>query len=453
MLVLKDPTGRIEDTVFKEANKGVWAGAPVEGEGLWGNHRSGRQDQLFSSWSRQTDGHDTNDNGRDFVNTSATPGASNDRPNLLPYAENFDALAPGSPLPQWAGSFKEFRVTDPTLPANYNPNPIAASPQGGLVGIAWDELGGGNSNQLLSSSGDNFALEAWVYFDATPVPVNELDAWSVGVQGTCESFYNVPDPERTGVPPRIENGNTGVSWTLLRTSAGTNLYLIEHGNGGSDWIVHGRIPIAAGTNDGWQRLRLQVRGGFAEGRFGGTYGGRDGTRIAARIAGGRGGVYLGYREVLANNGACRPFTCDQLSITTSSAAVEYFETALATTVGTPRATPRGFPLLGDPGFGIDFAGLVPSLPCILVVGLGRLSPPLPLTVFGGPPGSKLVVFPTVLVNANASPQGTLAVPMPLPNAVSFVGFALDLQLLDVDPALSFALPIGHTDGLELTLGN
>jgi len=451
MLVLKDGVGTVEDTVFKESNKGVWSGAPVEGPGLWGNHRSGREDALFSSWSRQTDGQDTNNNGRDFVNTSATPGASNNRGSILPYGDLFDGYAPGFPLPQWGGSFKEVRVIDPTVAANFNPSVIPASPQGGLCAIAWDDLGGGNSNQLLDSVRTNVVIEAWVYFDASLVPPAELDAWSIGVQGTCESFYNLPDPERR--MNFTANGNTGVSWTLVRTDVETALYLLDHNDGGTDWVVLGKIRITAGTNDGWRRLRLQVRDNFVEGRFGGTYGGRDGTLIAGRISGATGGVYIGYRELLVNNAQCRPFTCDRLSITTGNAAVDYFDAALATTVGTPAATPRGFPLIGDPNYGMDFRGLVPNSPCVLVIGPGRQIPPIPLTLFGGPPNSRLLVPPLLTLNLFAGPQGTLGLPLPLPMAASFVGVMLDSQLLNVDPALTFALPIGHTDGIELTIGN
>ncbi len=450
--VLKDNTATIEDTVFKETNKGIWAGAPIEGPGLWGNHRSGREDLLFSSWSRRTDGADTNNNGRDFINTTATPGATNNRASILTYADNFDSYVGGALLPQWAGSFKEVRVTDPVAANNFNPNPIAASPQGGLCAIAWDDLGGGNSNQLLSAVGSNFTIEAWVYFDATLTPVSELDAWSLGAQGTCESFYNLPDPERTA--GRLANGNTGVSWTLLRNSLETALYLIDHNDGGNDWVVLGKIPIVAGTSDGWRRLRLQVNGTFVEGRFGGTYGGRDGTLIAGRIAaGGVGGVYIGYRELLVANGTARPFTCDQLEIKVGNAAVEHYAAPLATTVATPKVTPRGFPLIGDPGYGMDFSGLVPNSLCILVVSTSRLVPGLPLTPFGAPPGAQLVVAPTILLNVVATAQGTLPVPLGLPPAPSFIGAVITSQLLNVDGALPFALPIGHTDGVELIIGS
>ncbi|MEZ5962856.1 MAG: lamin tail domain-containing protein [Planctomycetota bacterium] len=451
IFVLKDSGGTIEDTVYTEANKGIYTGAPAEGPGLWGNFRSGRTDQLFSSWSRQTDGYDTNNNGRDFINTSATPGTTNNRTGILPYADNFDGYSAGFSLPEWAGSFKEVRVIDPTVAANFNPNAIPASPQGGLAAIAWDETGGGNSNQLLDMVGTNFVIECYAYFDTTAPPVGELDAWSIGAQGTCDSFYNLPDPERTA--GRTANGNIGVAWILLRTDVETALYLVDHNDGGTDFTVFGKIPIVAGTNDGWQRLRLQVRDNFVEGRLGGTYGARDGTVVAGRITGAPGGVYIGYREFLTNNGTCRPFTCDQLSIKTGNAAVNYFETALATTVGTPAATPRGFPLIGDPNYGIDYSGLVPNSLSLLVIGGGRQTPPLPLTLFGGPPNSQLVVAPAATVNLPASAQGTLSVPLALPAVNGFVGVPLYTQLLNVDPALTFPLPIGHTDGLEIVIGN
>lgn len=450
MLILKQST-TVEDVVAQETNKGVPTGAPVEGPGCWGNHRSGRVDQLFSSWSRHTDGVDTNNNGRDFINTSATPGATNNRASIKPYVDNFDGYTGGFNLPEWGGAFKEVRVIDPTVAANFNPNAIPASPQGGLAAIAWDDLGGGNSNQLLDQVGSNFVIEAWVYFDATLTPPAELDAWSLGAQGTCDSFYNFPDPERTA--GFLANGNTGVAWTLVRNSVETALYLVDHNDGGTDWVVLGKIAIVAGVNDGWQRLRLQVRNNFVEGRFGGTYGARNGTVIAGAIDGGPGGVYIGYRELLVNNGTARPFTFDRLSITVGNAVAEHFDTALATTVATPKVTPRGFPLIGDPNYGLDYSGLVPNSLCVLVLSTARQVPAIPLSLFGGPPNSRLVVVPSIIANVPSSPTGTLALPLGLPAVGGFVGAVLDTQLLNVDLALPFPLPIGHTRGLELVIGN
>ena len=451
-LVLKDNTGTIEDTVFKETNKGTWANQPPrEGPGLWGNHRSGREDMLFSSWARLRDGYDTNNNGRDFLNTTATPGTTNNRATILPVAENFDLLNLGAPIPQFGGSFKEVRVTDPTVSGNFNPNVIVASPQGGFAGIAWDESGGGNSNQLLSDIGDNFVIESWVYFDTTPVPAGELDAWSVGASGTCDSFYNLPDPDR--VTTRAANGNTGVSWTLVRTSVETALFLVDHNDGGADWTVLGKIVITPGVNDGWRRLRLQVTGNFAEGRFGGTLGGRDGTLVAGRVQGALGGVYIGYRELLTNNALCRPFTCDDLSIRVGSGSVEYYGPATPTTVATPVLTPAGFPLINNPSFSLDFSGLVPNSLCVFFIASGRLSPGVPLSPFGAPPGSELLVPASISVNVQASAQGRLSIPAPLPLVPSLVGTSLAMQLFNADPALPFALPIGHTTGVELTFGN
>ncbi len=450
-MVLRDTTNTVEDSVFYEANKGVWGGAIVEGTGLWGNHRSGREDNLFSSWSRMTDGQDTNSNGRDFLNTSATPGTTNNRLSILPHTDNYDSYAAGFLLPEWGGSFKEVRVTDPTQPANYNPNVIPASPQGGLCAIAWDDLGGGNSNQLLTDVGSNFVVEAWVYFDATLLAAAEYEAWSLGAQGTCESFYNLPDPERRFA--FTANGCTGVSWTYMRTSTDTRLYLIDHNDGGTDFRVLGQISIQAGVNDGWRRLRLHVNGNFAEGRFGGTMGANDGTSIGGVIDGGVGGVYIGYREGLVNNGLTRPFTFDDLRITQNGAAVNYFGVGAATTVGIPTIAPNAFPRINNPGYALNIANCPANSLGVLVLSSARQLPPIPLSLFGGQPGSQLLVVPTITVNLATNAQGQLAVPTPLPNVQSMVGTTLVFQYMAVDLGLAFSLPLGHTNGMELLFGN
>ena len=450
--VLKDSGGTAEDSVFTEANKGMWAGANVEGPGLWGNHRAGREDNLFSSWSRTLDGQDTNNNGRDFINTTATPGTTNNRTLILPHNDTYDSYAAGFLLPEWGGAFKEVRVTDPTLPANANPNVIPASPQGGLCAIAWDDLGGGNSNQLLSDVGNNFIVEAWVYFDATLPPAAEYEAWSIGAQGTCESFYNLPDPERRFA--FTANGNTGVSWTYMRTSTDARLYLIDHNDGGTDFRVLGTINVVPGSNDGWQRLRLQVNGTFVEGRFGGTMGGNDGTAFGGVIdAGGNGGVYIGYREFLVNNGMARPVTFDDLRITLGNAAVLHFGAGAPTTVGVPTIAPNVMPRIDNPGHVMKIANCPALSVGVLVLSNARQLPPIPLSPFGGQPGSQLLVVPTVIVNLGADAQGNINLPLGIPNSLAMVGTSLAFQYLAVDLGLAFPLPIGHTNGVELRFGN
>lgn len=76
------------------------------------------------------------------------------------------------------------------------------------------------------------------------------------------------------------------------------------------------IPIAAGVNDGWQRIRLQTSGNRIDAIFGGTVGSiLNGTRYQFTSSTPTIGlVNFGYREGIVNNSLCRPLTIDGLQI-------------------------------------------------------------------------------------------------------------------------------------------
>lgn len=463
-LELFDASHVRQDFVCYEVNKARFVlPAYAEGEGLWGNFQSNLHTSIIeSSWSRLRDGYDTNDNGRDFRIITQTPGASNNRANLAPLFENFDAIAVDSPIPNWGGSFKPPFAIDPTQLSAQNPNPIPASPVGGNAMIMWDSVGGGNYSMLLSDVSDEIDFEAYVYFDATPRPAGEYETWSLVVQGGSCSFHNHPDPTGSlgGAVPFTANGNTGVGWIYHVTSSGGTLFLVDHNNGGwgataqSQPTILGQITITSGVNDGWQRLRLLATKNLAEGYFGGTLGQLDGTRFAAPIVGKPGGIAVGYRELMVNNGATRPFTADFVVVRTNTASVSNFGNATPTSTATPSIAADSFPILGNVNFGVSASNVPANSAIAMLIGFFQIIPPTDLTILGAQPGSSIHVTPDLAVTVLTNGSGVGSLPLALPATPALAGAPLFFQAFAIDPALPYpALPIAQTGGLKCVLGN
>ncbi len=310
-LLLRSPDQTVVDAVSYEANKGA-AGFPPEATaegGIWGNHVLVLTS--YMSWQRWADGRETDVNGADFGHLPWTPGTSNDRLRPPGFSSDFEDFAPETDLEAFPGSFVPGRVVDPTIVSASNPNVIPESPDGGRAMVAWDPAGGGNYVLLEAAPAAEFVFEAWVYFDATLQAADEIESWSIGLAGTSGPFYNLP-------VVYDQNGNTGVTWTYQVTAAAATLYLVDEGFGDPAAArPHlAEIPITAGVNDGWQRLRLEVTGDAVMGYFGGTYGSTgDGQAVSGTLrAEAFGNFYIGYREGVADNAGARPPTLDRLIV-------------------------------------------------------------------------------------------------------------------------------------------
>ncbi len=444
-LILLDKDGNVVDSLIYEANKGRWAASTEEGEGVWGNFANIAGHE--TSWSRVMDGYDINNN-RNFRLQPWTPGKSNNLPQKI-YLDNFDARTVGTALPDFGGSFATAQVIDPTMLSADNPNVIPASPQGKNAAIFWDKSGGGNHNMLLRKASCNTTIEAYVYFDAKFEQTGEREHWSLGV-GTTGTFYNSPDP--SGKLGFSANGNTGVSWTFEVTDKNATLYLIDHNDGGAGtraktpFKVLGKIDVKVGTNDGWQRLRLEVKGNQVTGFFGGTFGGTNGAKLTGTLAApAMGGVYIGYREFVLANATTRPFTCDRMLITSSSTMASVsanIGAATKTTKGTPRLGGNGCPLVGNTSFALTGVDLVPTNPSLWL--LGVRTTPINLGAVGGQTGSFLYVTPVVVLAATSDANGDATIPLPIANSAGLKGVVLDGQILDFDAALSVALKFGNS---------
>jgi hypothetical protein len=471
-LTLKDSLGTTIDTLVYESNKGIWNAALAEGPGVYGNVTTPIALPGPMVHGRVRDGYDTDNNGYDFALLPQTPGTSNLGPSLLPLLENYDAAAVGSSSTTWTGSFVVPRVIDPATADANNPNAIALSPQGGNALIAWDPSGGGNASLLLSSTGDQFDVDAYVYFAAGSYSSTGIDQWesmSLGV-GTTDTLGNHPNPggflSGMGVTGLVE-ANTGVAWTYIRfrddpTGVVTNmLFLVDYNDGGGvGTTVLGSVPIVAGTNDGWQRLRLRVNGTKVEGWFGGTPGLNDGTMFsgttAQRILG---PVYIQYRELVSMNAETRPFTMDDLRIRRHGPGLDEVLPP-SPCIGSGGCSPRigwdsGTPVgLSMAPHAVTLTDAFPGGVAVLVVGL-TAGPPFPMDLslsFGGAPCwvlNDLVVYGAKLVAGPGPCRGTASIAVDLSGVPPGSGPVFGHWLLP-DPGSMLGIPVTASDGISLT---
>lgn len=301
-IVLRDAFANVVDAVVYEASTGSWPAAPAEGRPIFGAFLS--SDTLPTSWSRLRDGYDTDDNALDFRIMPATSGASNDVASVVPFNENFDALAIDSPAPLWSGSDAPPYVVDPSVPSAQNPKVVPPSPQGGnsMVFSAPSGAGNGRSWMLVSDAEATLWYSAQFYFDA-PAPTNPADTitWSLGLRGTTGSRYVPPDPDRLGAVD--QNGDTGLSWTYRATATGSTLWLIDNHAGGTSHFVLARIQDPA---PGWHQLSFNAANGRARAFF-------DGVEYGAPIHQTAGGVYFGVVTSTTGGAALAAYVDDSKS--------------------------------------------------------------------------------------------------------------------------------------------
>ena len=447
-ITIYDAGQNLIDTLVYEANKGLFNAALAEGEGVWGNFVCIEGNE--SSWSRLRDGYDTNDNGHDFRIQPWSPGTSNNQPYNATIVEVFDGIALGSDVPGWGSSFVNPVAVDPAVVDANNPSAIAPSPQGGNVGVLWDPSGGGDHGMLLSDPARNTSFEAYVYLPTATTPVGELESWTVGF-GTTGTFYNLPDP--TSLLGYSANGNTGPGWTFIRDEFGANLYFVDHNNGGlggnalTNVTLLGTVPITAGVNDGWQRLRLEVIGGTVIANFGGTYGVGDGTVFTGQVADVDRGVYISYREGLTALSDARPFTWDLMTVTAegSARAVAYGVGCDGMTLGT-----TGSPTIGNSTFSLDVSnsGLIPF--SFVAFGAQPVNPGIDLTSLGMPGCFGYTSLDIGILVTNPVVGTTASLPLPIPSATAFIGSQFHTQ--GIGFTLANALNLASSNGMSLFIG-
>jgi hypothetical protein len=294
-LELANSSSSLIDGVAYETNKGVpTTGVPAGfaaqvGGGIYGNYQSATVggNTASASLGRYIDGHDTNDNGRNFGMRPSTPGVSNQVAGVM---TSFTPPDPsghtiGDPVSAFAGSFVNARYIDPTVAtANLNPSAIPAAPStGNRAIIVWDNTGGGDaatSTKAFGGTQSGFHISAYLDTSALPASSNgsgvafngsEITLYGIGSADALENLTNLSgSPDLIGAGTNSANGTTGVAWVYERTggtTASNKLFLVDAKGGGNssstgstplDWTILQTVDLTTGTTPDWFDLGINV---------------------------------------------------------------------------------------------------------------------------------------------------------------------------------------------------
>jgi hypothetical protein len=291
-LELSDPFGTLIDAVFYEGNKGDIPLSPELTTQItspyWGNHQGVDTGnfQTLTTVGRHIDGHDTNNNGRDFGLRPSTPGTSNNAAGIISsyVPPNVDVIADGMVVAGTSGSFVQPRVFTPgVVTPGLNLNAIPAPVGRNKAIIAWDNAGGGNGavNNTVFGNGGSFSMQAYLDTNDLPLSMNASGSFRGSEEtffgiGSIDGFCNLADLSGNvaiGTGPGA-NGASGVHWYYEKvgeTSQGAGdvsekLYLIDAGDGGPsnfnsatplDWIIIAVIDLSS-TLSGWHHLSISI---------------------------------------------------------------------------------------------------------------------------------------------------------------------------------------------------
>ena len=130
----------------------------------------------------------------------------------------------------------------------------------------------------------------------------------------------------------------------------------------------------------------------------------------------------------------------------------YTGVAAPTTAGTPVLSTSGPALIGST-FSVIADGLVPNGFAFLSLSTSLATPPFPLSLIGGQPTSMLYLDPASLLTFAVAVDGTgrATVPLSVPNNSALAGAVLHWQVFDFDPALPYALPLGNSNAMSVTI--
>lgn len=295
-------TSTLVDGVVYEAYRGPTAGtgttsygtlspamATQVGPGYWGTHQgvdvAGTPLRPLTSLARYINGIDSNNNGRDFGLRPGTPGTANSSVITSSFlAPNVDALADGTTISGFTGSFVGARVITPgTATPGLNPRAIPAPPNSTKAIVAWDQSGGGNAvvSDTIFNGSVRFDLHA--YLNTAHMTVNS-NAANVQFRGSEQTFYglgsmdafaNLADPTgELGLGTAVsQNGASGVAWyyekvgesALGLDDVSQRLMLIDARTGGNansgagpiEWTILATIDLDA-AGSAWHLLSLAI---------------------------------------------------------------------------------------------------------------------------------------------------------------------------------------------------
>lgn len=136
------------------------------------------------------------------------------------------------------------------------------------------------------------------------------------------------------------------------------------------------------------------------------------------------------------------------------ASVTFTGNPCSTSIGYPSVgTAGGEPLAGNSSFQLAAQNAPPSTIVLLSIKLGPAAL-VGLPVPGAPPCTQIYVLPDVLTAALADAFGAVSVPLPLPAGAAWGGLVVAVQAVVLDPGmLGYGLPIGHSEAMQVTVGN
>jgi hypothetical protein len=257
---------------------------PFVGGGIWSQVISANvttgspQFNAVSSVARYSDGHTTGVNGQDFGFLPATPGTSNNLPQVSAYvAPNVDSLVTETPLGAsygFYGSFKLPAVADPTVnDGTVNQKAVPAAPVGSKVIMAYDNTGGGN---VAASKSLVHSFDLYTYIDTDPynlIASHTTDSFfaeqTIYGIGTADPFFNSANSSGLLTTTSTSNGSTGVGWFIHKVERDfgtgpqtkTMLQLVDFGDGGDsvaaagEWKVISQFDLTS-ENSAWHRIAI-----------------------------------------------------------------------------------------------------------------------------------------------------------------------------------------------------
>lgn len=132
-----------------------------------------------------------------------------------------------------------------------------------------------------------------------------------------------------------------------------------------------------------------------------------------------------------------------------NAATETFGTATPHTGGTPVIGAQSLFVLGA-STGITASGMLANDTAVFAAGI-RVAP-IDMTVYGAQAGSEYHLFTLDYIGIPTDPTGAATWSISVPNLVSLCGGEMSWQVLQVDFAMPFALPIAFSQGLTTRVG-
>lgn len=233
---------------------------------------------------------------------------------------------------------------------------------------------------------------------------------------------------------------------------GSTLYVADDrttGAGGiQKWTASGgtwtlQYTLSPGAGIGCRGLTGYVSGGVAT-LFATTTG-----NLVVRIADTGPTAQVGLVAQGAANTALRG-----LRFVRTPASITFSGSACPTTMGSPAVgTGSGDPVVGNAAFQLTADNTPPGSLVLFSLQLGMVAPS-GVGIPGAPPCVQIFVLPDVLAASLADPFGAAAIALPIPADAALGGTPIAVQNVVFDPGLTgFALPIGHSNAMQLILGN